>query len=103
MRIRIRSLDDPERTILSHGTHVAILLHELAHLKHMNHGPDFAIFLRDIYKFARVKLGIFKQELHNEVPSPWAWERAIWETKGSVSNESLLHLHSVWLDQASLK
>jgi predicted metal-dependent hydrolase len=99
MRIRIRSIHAPERDMLSHGTHVAILLHELAHLKHMNHGPEFAIFLRDIYKFARVKLGSFKHELRNEIPSPWAWERAIWESKGDISNQELLKLHSFWWDQ----
>jgi hypothetical protein len=96
IRVRIRSREDPVRKMLSHGTHIAVTLHELAHLKFLNHGPDFALFLRDIYVYARARLGLFQQPLHNQIPSPWEWERAIWDTKGDIDDVRLLQLHASW-------
>jgi Predicted metal-dependent hydrolase len=37
---------------LNKTTIFAIMLHELAHLKYMNHGPKFAFFLKEIYEYA---------------------------------------------------
>lgn len=95
IRIRIRvhpTKGDPQTTFISRGTQMAILLHELAHLKHMNHGKDFMLFLRDIFAKA-TSLGVFDAaEMVNEIPSPWPWENEIFRTGGQVSNEELLAL-----------
>ncbi len=96
IRVRIRSRTRPDRDFLSHGTHVAIFLHELAHLRHLNHGKEFALFERDIFRFARETLGVFEKELINEIPSPWEWERFIWATRGDIGDEELVALHDSW-------
>ena len=103
IRVRVRSRVDPANAMLTHGTHVAILLHELAHLQYMNHGREFALLLRDIYRFANSTLGLFPSNgLVNELPSPWKWERRIWDTRGAVTDEELTGLHQEWLDAGGL-
>jgi hypothetical protein len=89
IRLRLRvhpSKGDPHTQFISRGTQLAVLLHELCHLKHMNHGKDFMLFLRDIFAQA-TKLGVFKcAEMDNEIPSPWPWENEIFRTGGEVGN-----------------
>lgn len=96
IRLRLRvhpTKGDPQNDFISNGTQVAILLHELCHLKHMNHGKDFMLFLRDIFAQA-TKLGAFDVEtMDNEIPSPWPWEREIFRTGGAVDNETLVAMY----------
>jgi|LauGreDrversion4_2_1035121.scaffolds.fasta_scaffold55217_4 hypothetical protein len=97
IRVRVRSRISPQRRMLSFGTHVAILLHELAHLRHMHHGAEFALLLRDIYAYVDDTLHIFKSnDMVNELPSPWNWERRIWDCRGHVDDDELIKLYQVW-------
>lgn len=95
IRLRLRlhpTKGDPQTDFVSHGTQIAVLLHELCHLKHMNHGKDFMLFLRDIFAFAHKTLGVFAAGESNEIPSPWPWENLIFQRAGDVSDEELLKL-----------
>eukprot|EP00930_Biecheleria_cincta_P028622 TRINITY_DN19979_c0_g1_i1.p1 TRINITY_DN19979_c0_g1~~TRINITY_DN19979_c0_g1_i1.p1 ORF type:complete len:952 (+),score=219.28 TRINITY_DN19979_c0_g1_i1:410-2857(+) len=93
IRLRVRvhpTRGDPQNDFISKGTQLAVLLHELCHLKHMNHGKDFMLFLRDVFAHA-CKLGVFDPAaLQNDIPSPWPWENEIFRTGGAVDDETLL-------------
>eukprot|EP00929_Paragymnodinium_shiwhaense_P113755 TRINITY_DN8205_c0_g1_i1.p1 TRINITY_DN8205_c0_g1~~TRINITY_DN8205_c0_g1_i1.p1 ORF type:complete len:732 (-),score=106.94 TRINITY_DN8205_c0_g1_i1:325-2520(-) len=93
IRLRLRlhpSKGDPQREFLSKGAQLAVLLHELCHLKYMDHGKDFMLLLRDIFREATA-LGIFRPaEMSNEVPSSASWENEIFRTGGDIDTEDLL-------------
>ncbi|CAE7516400.1 unnamed protein product, partial [Symbiodinium pilosum] len=95
IRLRLRlhpTKGDPQTEFISRGTQIAVLLHELCHLKHMNHGKDFMLFLRDIFAHAH-KLGVFDPvSMSNEIPSPWPWENVIFQRAGEVSDEELIKI-----------
>lgn len=95
IKIRLRvhpTVGDPQSDTISHGTQLAVLLHELAHLKHMSHGIEFMLFLRDIFAEAR-RSGIFDPtEATNDIPSPWPWENEIFRSGGDIADEELLCL-----------
>jgi WLM domain len=97
IRIRVRHKETPESKLFSLGTLYAVLLHELAHLKCMNHSEKFAFFLRDIYAFANKSLKLFMkpESCHLELPSPWSWEREVFRTKGDLDDSKLSKLFSL--------
>ena len=90
-----RALREPKRTVRLPYLDTEVLLHELAHLRVMNHGKDFMLFLNEIFAYA-AKIGVFEekagQSLENEIPSPWPWEREIFRTFGAATEESLLEI-----------
>lgn len=55
IRIKIRDVKSPQdkKKFMNKTTIMAIVLHELSHLRHMNHSPDFALFLKDVYSYSR--------------------------------------------------
>lgn len=101
IRLRIRvhpSSGDPQSLFIARGTQLAVLLHELCHLKHMNHGTEFMLLLRQVYAIAAA-LGVFSPRgLVNEIPSPWAWENRIFETAGHILHGELVDLFNMHQD-----
>ena len=91
IRVRVRSRTDAQGIFFPRGTLYAVLLHELAHLREMNHGIEFAKFLREVYRFADA-LGIFSHpdSKCNMLPSPWPWENLLFKTRGLISEEDVV-------------
>lgn len=88
--VKFRDKNDYQR-LLSESTQIAVFLHELAHLKYMNHKLDFAKFLRNIYAYCN-KQGIFCKNQINEIKSPWEWERQVFIRAGDISDDELQQL-----------
>jgi len=92
IRLRLRvhpKKGNPQSDFIAKGTQLAVLLHELCHLRHMNHGKDFMLLLRDIYAQAR-KIGVFDPCWENELPSSFRWEKEIYHAAGEMPDEELL-------------
>merc|ERR1712118_261393 len=96
IRLRVRKKDSAHE-MLERRTFLCVLLHEMAHLRHMNHGKKFMLVLRDLFARA-AELGLISPETsqsRNEIPSPWAWENEIQSRAGDVSDEQLLRLFAI--------
>jgi len=54
VQIKIRNPECPQnaKKFLNRTTVLAILLHELAHTRHMHHGIAFAKLLKELYEYA---------------------------------------------------
>lgn len=92
VRLRLRKhpvKGDPQKEFIGRGAMMAVLLHELAHLRYMNHGQEFMLLLREIFAEAK-KREIFDPELVNELPSCRPWENLIYQTGGDIDVESLM-------------
>lgn len=95
IRLRIRkhpSKGNPQTDFLSEGSRLAVLLHELCHLRHMDHNTGFMLLLRDMYAEATRRCIFRPSEMVNEVPSSWRWEQEIFRTGGQVDREDLLKM-----------
>lgn len=88
IRVRCRSSPNDPSLFYNKSTLLAILFHELAHIRHMNHGCDFMLFLRDIYRFA-AKCGVFRLGETHQLPSCRQWENALFATAGHLSDAQL--------------
>eukprot|EP00928_Gymnodinium_smaydae_P084232 TRINITY_DN67506_c0_g1_i1.p1 TRINITY_DN67506_c0_g1~~TRINITY_DN67506_c0_g1_i1.p1 ORF type:complete len:365 (-),score=30.96 TRINITY_DN67506_c0_g1_i1:35-1129(-) len=93
LRVRVHPTEgDPQREFLSIGTQIAVLIHELCHLKFMTHCKNFMFLLRDMFQEA-TRLGVFKPgEMTNQIPSAAPWENEIVRTGGGVDTQTLLTL-----------
>ncbi|KFH02505.1 WLM domain protein [Toxoplasma gondii MAS] len=87
IRLRLRKREEVNE-LISRSTQLAVFFHELAHLRHMNHGKDFARFLRDIFSFAASR-GLVEQGMTNELPSPWKWEREVFDRAGNLTDAEI--------------
>ena len=79
--IRIRLRHTLTGRSLKYSSLVNTLCHELAHLRHFNHGLRFRVFYRELLEFAR-REGIYRpgsapvaRELRAEAPAPRERER----------------------------
>ena len=61
IQIKIRNPEKPQDSslFLNKTTCLAILLHELAHIRFPGHEEDFMSFLRDIYQYAEKMLNFY--------------------------------------------
>lgn len=55
IRMKIRDTKSPQdkKKFLNKTTIMAIVLHELSHVRHMNHNIEFALFLREVFQYSR--------------------------------------------------
>lgn len=88
LRVRCRSAPNDFEKFYNRGTLLGVLFHELAHIRHMNHGEDFMFFLRDIYKYA-TKTGLFRVGEEHQLPSCRLWENELFKSGGRVSDAEL--------------
>lgn len=95
IQVRVRSRQAPNDPTKFHNrtSLQALLFHELAHLRYMNHAEEFMFFLRDIYRYAKKK-GVFIAGETHQIPSCLKWENRIFETAGDVTDQELLSLHT---------
>lgn len=94
IKLRVRRPCSPNdaKKFTNKSTLLALLFHELAHIRYMNHGQSFMWFLRDIYQCAR-GLGVFPKGEAHQVPSCRDWENLLFRKRGKVSDDELLGLY----------
>ncbi len=109
-RIKIRLNHARTGRPLKYSSMIDTLCHELAHLKHFNHGPRFRAFYQDILAWAR-KAGIYQPGLRTNLDpfaSPSTIPEAATTPAGSVmsssdAQERLAELMSTVFAAASLE
>jgi hypothetical protein len=89
--VRCRTAPNDLDKFYNRATLLGVLFHELAHIRQMNHGEGFMLFLRDIYKYAS-KIGLFRVGEEHQLPSCRLWENLLFKTGGRVSDVELRDL-----------
>ena len=83
LRVRNRNAPNDVGAFYNRSTLCAVLFHELAHIRHMDHGEQFMFFLRDIYK-AATRRGLFRPGETHQLPSCRMWENRLFAAAGNV-------------------
>jgi len=93
IKLRIRNPKTPndKKKFFNKTTLLAVLFHEVAHIRHMSHGKKFMLFLRDIFNYAR-RFKILPKGEEHQMPSCREWEKLIFSKRGNISDEELLDL-----------
>ena len=93
LRVRQKAAPNDVNLFYNRSTLQAVLFHELAHIRHMNHGVEFSMLLRDIYHYAHKK-GVFRSGQIHQLPSCRVWENLLFACAGSMSDARLLELRA---------
>lgn len=96
LRVRQKAAPNDANLFYNRSTLQAVLFHELAHIRHMNHGEEFSMLLRDIYRYAHKK-GVFRSGEQHQLPSCRAWENLLFTSAGNLSDARLLELRAIAL------
>lgn len=94
INLRVRNQDKPNdpALLMNFTTAFTIMIHELAHVRHQNHGKKFMLLTKKLFCQAlKMKMYPEKEEPHM-YPSPRDWERAMYESRGEISDSDLIAL-----------
>lgn len=94
LNLRVRDQEKPNDVarLMNFTTALTIMVHELAHVSHQNHGKKFMLLTKRLYCQALGLKMYPPQEEEHMYPSPRDWEREMFRRKGDISDSELIVL-----------